>query len=164
MTDIRDRRKTGINRVRISNGNGEKLDVYTMTANRIRVWAAALIAVFMVLGVAYSAARYGVGFEVKKVIGEECRPPAGMIYQEIESRSQLFLEEIQGVIQDDLDVFDKRFEKQEGEIKKQGELGIRLEERQIAMDEKIDDKHTEVLRAIRQTRDPCISCHVEELS
>lgn len=160
---MNDRRKPGVNRVQIEDGNGEKLDVYTMTAKRVRVWAAALIAVFMVVGMIYSAARYGVGFEVKEVIGDECQPPAGMIYREIESRSQLFLEEIQGVIQDDLDVFDERFEKQEIEIKKQGELGIRLEERQIAMDEKIDDKQTEILRAIRQTRDPCISCHVDEL-
>ncbi len=154
MNEIEDRRKTGINRVQISNGNGEKIDIITLTASRVKVWATALIAVFMAVGAIYGAARYGVGFEVKEVIGEECQPPAGMIYREIESRSQLFLEEIQGVIQDDLDVFDKRFENQEAEIKKQGELGIRLEERQIAMDEKIDDKQTEILRAIRQTRDP----------
>ena len=164
MTEIEDRRKTGINRVLISNGNGEKIDIITMTASRIKVWAGALIAMLTVAGMVYAAARYGVGFEIKEVIGEECQPPAGMIYREIESRSQLFLEEIQGVIQDDLDVFDDRFEKQEGELKEQHELGIRLEERQIAMDEKIDDKHTEVLRAIRQTRDPCQSCHVGELS
>ncbi len=147
---MNDRRKTGVNRVLISDGNGGKLDVYTATASRIKVWASAIGSIFFVLGLAFGAARLGVGFEIHQAIDEECDPPNGVIYKEIESMSKEFLEEVQAVLQDDLDVFDERFEKQEADLKAQHEIVIRLDERQIAMEKaRIEDKD-DLIREIRR--------------
>ena len=137
-----DRRKTGVNRVQLQDGNGGKLDVYTMTANRIKVWAVTLAAVLTVCGMVFAAARFGVGIEIHQAIKKECDPPDGEIYREIEVRSKEFLEEFQGVFQDDLDVFD-------GEQREQGKAIARIETKQIALEEKMDDDKEDLIREIR---------------
>ena len=126
------------------------MDVYTMTANRIKVWATAITAVLVLFGMVFAAARLARDVEIQNAIQEECEPPSGHIYREIESRSEMFLEEVQGVIQDDLDVFDGRFEKLDAEMKAQHDLGIRLEMKQIAIEDKMDDDKEDLIREIRR--------------
>lgn len=54
-----DRRKTGINRVQISDGNGGEVDVYTMTMGRIRTWAGGIMAIAAVIGLVFAEVWFG---------------------------------------------------------------------------------------------------------
>lgn len=149
MPNVEDRRKTGVNRVLISDGNGGELDVYTMTAQRLRVWAGAAVAVLAVCGMVFSAARFGVGVEVHHAIEEEATLEAGAIHREIHRCTEEYMDEIVEVIQEDMEIFDEQLSVQRGQLSDQHDLGIRLEERQIALDKKVDGQHVAVMQAIR---------------
>ena len=140
---MNDRRRTGVNRVQMADGSGRRIDVYTATMGRIRVWFGAAIAVCTLLGMIFAATRCGLGVEIYQQIKKESEPPAGVIYEQIEQTSREFIEEVQGVIQDDLDYFDR-------EMRSQHDLSIRLEERQIAMEKKAADDKTDLIREIRR--------------
>lgn len=137
-----ERRQEGVNRVRFSDGNGGTTDVYTMTANRIKVWVSLLVSVGALLTMVFAATRFGVGIEIHKVVDEEVLPPDGVIYKQIEKTSTEVVEEIQGVIQDDLDVLDKNITEEHDRV-------IRIEERQIAIQRKMEQDKEDILRAIR---------------
>ena len=144
-----DRRKTGVHRVRATNGNGGEFDVYTATASRVKVWAGAIIAVLTVVGMVFAATRIGVGIEVHDAIEAECEP--GMVIDRaIDAKADEFLEEVQGVIQDDMDDWDNKFKEQAVQMQEQNERGIRLEERQTAIQRKMDTDKAELIREIRR--------------
>lgn len=138
-----DRRATGVNRVQFDDGNGGSYDVYSMTANRVKVIAGAAISVLTLLGMIFAATRLGMGIEMKGVIEAETKPTDGIIYKAIEDQSEEFLEEVQAVIQDDLDVL-------EGQVQAEHDKLIRIEERQIAIQEKMDEDKAELIREIRR--------------
>jgi hypothetical protein len=149
MSSVEDPRKTGINRVLISDRNGGELDVYTMTAQRFRVWGGVVIAVFTICGMVFAAARFGVGVEVHQAIEEEATLETGAIHREIHRCTEEYMDEIVEVIQEDMEIFDEQ-------LSVQHDLGIRLEERQIAMGNKVvaistkaDAQHRAVMQAIR---------------
>ena len=128
--------------MRLSDRNGGKLDVYTMTAQRFRVWAGCIIAVLTVCGMVFAAARFGVGVEVHHAIEEEATLETGAIHREIHDCVEEYIDEVVDVIQEDMGFFDER-------LQDQHDLGIRLEERQIAIDAKVDGQHRAVMRAIQ---------------
>jgi hypothetical protein len=113
MSGVEDPRQTGFNRVRFSDRNGEKLDVYTMTAQRFRVWAGCIIAIFTVCGMVFAAARFGVGVEVHQAIEEEATLETGAIHREIHRCTEEYMDEVLDVIQDDMSIFDGRMEDME---------------------------------------------------
>jgi hypothetical protein len=59
------------------------------------------------------------------------------------------MDEIVEVIQEDMEIFDEQLSVQRGQLSDQHDLGIRLEERQIALDKKVDGQHVAVMQAIR---------------
>ena len=140
---MNERRQEGVNRVRFSDGNGGTTDVYTMTANRVKVWVSLLISIGTLMAMVFAATRFGVGIEIHKVVDEEVTPPEGVIYKQIEKTSTEVIEEIQGVIQDDLDVLDERIAEEHDRI-------IRIEERQISIQRKMEEDKAELIREIRR--------------
>lgn len=116
--------------------------MYTMTANRVKTWVGLLLSLCALGGIVFGAVRFGVGIEVHNVIDKEVRPPDGVIYEQIEKTSTEVIQEIQGVIQDDLDVLDQSITEEHDRI-------IRIEERQIAIQRKMNQDKDELLRAIR---------------
>jgi hypothetical protein len=148
-----DRRATGVQRVVVHNGNGLKDEMYSVNVTRAKTWlgmlATALTVVATVIGGVWAGVQFGISSEVHSEVERECKP-GGHIDQAIQRTADEHLEEIQGVLQDDLDDFDDRFRKQHVELQEQHDLGIRLEERQIAIQVDVDEKHQELLRAIQQ--------------
>lgn len=138
-----ERRQEGLTRARYSDGNGGHSDVYTMTINRVKAFVGLLIALFTLAGMVFAAVRFGVGIEVHHVIDKEAKPPDGAIYQQIEKTSTEVIEEIQGVIQDDLDVL-------EGKVAEEHDRIIRIEERQIAIQQKMEEDKADLIREIRR--------------
>jgi hypothetical protein len=140
---MNERRQEGVTRARYSDGNGGHSDVYTMTIKRVKALVGLLIALFTLAGMVFAAVRFGVGIEVHQVIDQEVRPPDGAIYEQIEKTSTEVIEEIQGVIQDDLDVL-------EGKVAEEHDRIIRIEERQIAIQRKMEEDKDELIREIRR--------------
>lgn len=132
-----------MNRVKISDGNGGEVDVYTMTANRIRVWGAAIIAILTIGGMVFAAARFGVGVEVHQAIQAEATLETGAIHREIHRCAEEYMDEVVDMIQEDMTLFD-------GRLQEQHDLGIRLEERQIAITQQVNDNQQELIREIRR--------------
>jgi hypothetical protein len=140
---MNERRQEGVTRARYSDGNGGHSDVYTMTIKRVKALVGLLIALFTLAGMVFAAVRFGVGIEVHQVIDQEVKPPDGAIYEQIEKTSTEVIEEIQGVIQDDLDVL-------EGKVAEEHDRIIRIEERQIAIQHKMEEDKAELIREIRR--------------
>jgi len=140
---MNERRSEGLTRARYSDGNGGHSDVYTMTIKRVKAFVGLLIALFTLAGMVFAAVRFGVGIEVKQVIDEEVKPPDGAIYEQIEKTSTEVIEEVQGVIQDDLDFL-------EGKVAEEHDRIIRIEERQIAIQQKMEEDKSELIREIRR--------------
>lgn len=120
--------------------------MYTMTANRVKTWVGLLLSLCALGGIVFGAVRFGVGIEVHNVIDKEVRPPDGVIYEQIEKTSTEVIEEIQGVIQDDLDVL-------EGKVAEEHDRIIRIEERQIAIQRKMEEDKQDLIREIRRAGD-----------
>jgi len=108
MPDLEDRRKTGVHGIRITDGNGDHLDLITATAKKTRVIAGAVTAVLVLLGMVFGAVRLGVVAEARQVIRVEALSEDGIIHRVIHECAEEYIDEMQGVLQDDLDDFDKR--------------------------------------------------------
>ena len=117
--------------------------MYTMTASRVKTWISLLLAVGALAAMVFGAVRFGVGYEIHQVIDTEVTPPNGSIYKQIERTSTEVVEEIQGVIQDDLDVLDES-------VKEEHDRIIRIEERQIAIQQKMEADKADLIREIRR--------------
>lgn len=142
---IKDRRKPGVHRTIMSDGNGGEIDVISMTATRVKVVAGAILAVLAILGTVFGAVRMGVVSEVTTAIRQEAENEDGIIHKEMHECAEEHMEEIQTIIQSDIDNF-------ESKMAEQHDLGIRLEERLIATDAKVDANHEQLLREIRALR------------
>ena len=149
MPDIPDRRKTGVHEITFEDDNGKKQRTYQVSVQRARAWVGLLSAVLglavMIGGMVWASVKFGVATQVHSVIEEECDPD-GMIYEEIEQTSRDFIEEVQGVIQDDLDVFEMRLDSVEG-------LGIELKAGQAAMSDQTDRNQAELKMLIQRAID-----------
>ncbi len=112
-----ERRATGVHEIVITDGNGDKEVSYQINVRKVRAIAAAILAVggviTMIGGGIAAGLKLGVRTEVQGAIKKECDPPDGMIYKSIKHTAEEFIEEVQGVIQDDLDVLDGRMEDME---------------------------------------------------
>jgi hypothetical protein len=143
---MNDRRKTGVNRTVLTDNDGGKVEVYNASAGKVQTWVTLFVGLSILVGIVFAAARTGVQIEVKDAIKVEAQEENGVIYQEIHGQLEEMIEEVQGVFQDDLDVFEK-------EQKTMGEAVIRLEVRQIGVIKKVDDQHLEVMTELRAIRD-----------
>lgn len=126
MSHIKDRRETGIHRTLISDGNGGRLDLITVTARRVRVIGMAVLTLFGVLGAIFGAVRMGVVSEVHAAVEAEARDESGIIHQQIHECAEKYIDDVQEVIQEDFEVFD-------GRLKKVEVVGIQLTSGQEAI-------------------------------
>lgn len=117
----------------------------TGTWTRLQTVLGVLLAIGTILGGVFVAARTGVQIEVTDAIKVETQDENGIIHREIHGCVDEMVEEVQGVFQDDLDIF-------EAEQKTMNEAVIRLEERQIGVIEDVGDNHDEVMRELRAMR------------
>lgn len=140
-----DRRRTGVNHVIIQDGNGGRREVITATASKLQVWVTLFIGLVAVVTIVFAAARTGVQIEVKDAIKVEAQEEDGVIHREIHGCVDEMIEEVQGVFQDDLDVF-------EAEQKTMSDAVIRLEVRQVGVIEDVSENHDEVMRELRAMR------------
>ena len=146
MRKVEDRRltgKTGIHRVKISDGNGGRLDLITVTANRVKVIAGAVTAVLMLAGVVFGAVRFGVQTEVHKAIEEESRSEHGDIRRAVEAAAQITTQSVTQSLRDDLCTM-------EDELQEQHDLTIKLEDGQQELAKQVDRNHDEIMRLLRQ--------------
>lgn len=143
----------GVHRSVATDGNGGRDDRLTINVKTIRGIFAALTAVVLfavtVTGAVWGGIRFGIGTEVSDIVEAECMP-GGHIDVHVRTISEEYMDEVQGVLQDDLDGFDEQ-------LVVEHDRGIRMEERQIAIirrqltiDQKVDANQLELLRAIRQ--------------
>lgn len=147
-----DRRKTGINRVVISDGNGGEQIIWTAAIERAKVWIGFVLAVSALVTVVFGAVRFGVGVEVHQAIDNELEP-GGSIQQTMMAVSEEYIGEVQGVIQDDLDYLGSRVDtiEQTGRDLQAGQ--IRINERFDEMAERVDRNQDEIMRMLHQAAD-----------
>jgi hypothetical protein len=145
---MNDRRRTGVNRVIIDDGNGGKREVINMSATwgKAHTILGVLVAIGTLLGGVFVAARTGVQIEVTDAIRVETQQDDGIIHREIHGCVEEMVEEVQAVFQDDLDIF----EEEQQTIK---ETVIRLDERQIGVIEDVGENHEELMTELRALRD-----------
>ncbi len=143
-----DRRATdspGVHRTVATDGNGGKDDRLTVNVKTIRGIFGALTAIVIFLltvsGAIWGGIRLGIGTEISDVVEAECEP-GGEIDQHVRQISEEYMDEVQGVLQDDLDVFDE-------EQREQGKAIARIETKQTALEEKMDDDKEDLIREIR---------------
>lgn len=145
---MNDRRRTGVNRVVTNDGNGRERVAYNVSATwgKAQTILGVFIAIWTILGGVFVAARVGVQIEVTDAIKVEVQNDDGVIHREIQTYVDDVVEEVQGVFQDDLDVF-------EAKQKTMNEAVIRLEERQIGVIKDVSENHEEVMAELRALRD-----------
>jgi hypothetical protein len=110
-----DRRAQGVQRVIAIDGNGGKDDSIRVNVQTAKVWInllKALAALLVIVGGAvWGGVRYGISSEVhgevEGQIKHECQE-GGKIDVHVRQISEEFMEEVQGVLQDDLDDLDVR--------------------------------------------------------
>ena len=144
-----DRRATGVQRVIATNGNGDKDDTIQVNVKTIKGVFAALTAVVVFLltvgGAVWGGVRWGIGSEVHSEIEAECEPN-GMIDTHVRKVATELVDEFQLIVEDNIADAD-------AERQAQHDLGIRLEERQIAMEKKATTDKADLIREIQQHRD-----------
>jgi hypothetical protein len=95
----------------MEDGNGDKEDTLQFNVKTARAWVGFIAAVFSlavaIAGAVWAGVQFGITGEVHEQIGVECEPD-GMIDRHVQRISKEYMEEVQGVIQDDLDDFDGR--------------------------------------------------------
>ena len=140
-----DRRATGVQKVVARDGNGGQEQTYQFSVTKAKTWLgflatlAGLISV-VVAGV-WGGVQFGIGSEVVERIKVECSE-GGMIDGHIQRTAYEMGEEIQGVIQDDLDVLDSR-------LLEQRDRGIRVEQSVLDLTGQVDENQDEIMRMLR---------------
>jgi hypothetical protein len=144
-----DRRTKGIQRVIATDGNGAKDDSIQFNIQTAKVWinfAKALAALLVIVGGAvWGGVRYGISSEVHDEIERECEP-RGMIDTHVRTVATELVDEFQEIVEDNIADTDIK-------LQEQHDLGIRLEERQIALQDKMDADKAELIREIRRAGD-----------
>lgn len=141
-----DRRATGVQRVIATNGNGDRDDTIQVNVKTIRGVFAALTAVVVFLltvgGAVWGGVRWGIGSEVHSEIERECEP-SGMIDNHVRTVATELVDEFQAIVE--VEIAEASVERQE-----QHDLGIRLEERQIAMEKQRTEDKDDLIREIQR--------------
>ena len=144
-----ERRETGVHSVVIQNGSDRPVSSYQVNVTKARTWVGLISAVIglaiMIGGMVWAGVKFGVKSEIHSQIEVECDPD-GMIHEEIEQTSMEFIEEVQGVIQDDLDFMDRRLNTVE-------DTGIRLETGQHAIADQQTRNQAELKMLIQRAID-----------
>jgi len=146
-----ERRATGVHRVIATNDNGGKEDTIHFNIKTARAWIgflSALVGLLLIVGGAVlGGVRFGISSEVhgevETQIEVECEP-GGMIDDHVKRVATELVDEFQEIVEDDIAETGIK-------LQEQHDLGIRLEERQIAIDKKVDANQEELLRAIEQS-------------
>jgi hypothetical protein len=149
-----DRRATGMNRVIMTNDNGDRTDTIQINVERAKImmnFLKALAALLIVIGGAvWGGVRWGISAEVhsevETAIADECAP-GGKIDTHVKKVAAELVDEFQEIVEDDIAT--ASIERQI-----QHDLGIRLEERQIALTEKMAEDKADLIREIRRVGDP----------
>lgn len=148
-----DRRATGATRTITASGNGERDDRLTINVKTVRGVFAAMTAVVIFLltvsGAIWGGIRLGIGTEISEVVEHECER-GGKIDIHVRQISEEYMDEVQGVLQDDLDAFDQQLQEEHDRGIRMEERQIAISDRQVAIGEKVDANQLELLRAIRQ--------------
>lgn len=118
-----ERRATGVNKVVFSDGNGGRQELIQVNVEKAKVWVnvakAAVALILMIAGAMWGAVKFGVSSEVHTEVEsamEEQLQPGGKIHYGMTDVAMEAVEEIQGVLQDDLDDADQRLRNIEKEI------------------------------------------------
>lgn len=146
------RRAKGIQRVIATDGNGGREDTLQFNVKTARAWVgftAAVVSLLLVVGGAVmGGVRHGINSEVHGEVEDqikvECEPD-GMIDIHVRKVATELVDEFQEIVEDNI-------AETSAELQEQHDLGIRLEERQIAMEKKIDSDKTDLIREIRSAR------------
>lgn len=156
MGKIEDRRDQGVHRVEIADGNGGKTTAYHVNVERVRAWAAvASIALGMLVtigGGVFAAVKLGIASEVHGQMKIEMEP-GGMLRRDLEDvsqeKAQEAIEEVQGVIQDDLDSFEDELDDVDklGRDLQRGQT--QLQEQVQAIQSQVTSNHEEIMRLLR---------------
>lgn len=145
-----DRRARGITRSIATDGNGGKDDRLIVNVKTIKGVFAALTAIVVFLltvgGAVMGGVKYGVSSEVHDEIERECEP-SGMIDKHVRTVATELVDEFQEIVEDSISEADT--ERQE-----QRERSIRLEQRQIFIQEKMEDDKADLIREIQRAGDP----------
>ncbi len=149
-----DRRAEGVRRVIATNGNGDQDDSIQVNVKTIKGVFAALTAIVVFLltvgGAVWGGVRWGIGSEVHGEVEEQIKiecEPSGMIDVHVRKVATELVDEFQEIVEDNIADAD-------AERQAQHDLGIRLEERQIAMEKKAVNDKADLIREIQQRRDP----------
>jgi len=142
MTQPQDRRKTGIHRTTISDGNGGALELITMTAQRVRVIAGSIAAVAVLLGMIFGAVKMGVSSEVNQQIYAAATEERGIIRVEVLQCVEASTDELETK-------FGLELEALEEELDHVGDTGEGLLIEVGNMQTQIDTNHQEIMRALR---------------
>ena len=142
---MNERRASGLHKTIFSDDKGNKIETYHFSANKASTWVGLIVGVAAIISIVFGAVRFGVGVEVKDIIRLEVQDENGVIRREMKECAEEVVAKRVARIQADLtDV--------ENQVKTNTHLNVRLEERQIAMDKKIDQQHRETLDAISHLR------------
>ena len=147
---VEDRRCTGVHKITMSNGNGGKTTAYQVNVERVKAWttvASIMLGMLITIGGGvFTAVQLGIAGEVRDRMRHEMEP-GGVVRSQVEEcaqhAAQEAIEEVQGVIQDDLDVLDTR-------MLEQRDRGIRVEQSVINLTDQVDENQEEIMRMLRQ--------------
>lgn len=142
---MNDRRKTGVNRTVIADGNGGRVEVYNLSAGKIQTWLGIAGSLVVILGLVFGAARFGVQLEVEDAIEAEARDEKGAIHLQIHTCAEDYIDRMRAEIQKDLKALE---EKVGGNIL----TVVRIETNQLAIQQRVDGQHLMVMTELRALR------------
>jgi uncharacterized protein YoxC len=150
-----DRRAAGVQKVIITDGNGGKQETIQVNVEKAQVWINFLKAfaalVIVVAGAMWGAVRWGVSYEVHEEVEtamEEEMKPGGKIDRHMHAISMEAIEEVQGVLQDDLDYQDRRLDRVETDI---GEIKAGVEHLNSQQQRNVDEIRMLLQRALDES-------------
>ena len=148
-----DQRQTGMTKVGMTDKNGKRSEIYSINVAKIRGWIGLIMGIIFlistVVGGVWAGVKFGVASEISDIVETMATDERGVIHQEIHQCAEEYLGTVRTAIADD-------FETMETKLTEQGELSIRLEERQEAMETKlvewtdrVEQNHQEIMRWLR---------------
>jgi hypothetical protein len=121
--DRMERRATGVHTVTMTDGNGSKTEMVQVNVEKAQMWINFLKAfaalILVVGGAVWGGVKWGIHSEVHEEVEtamETEMGPGGKIDLHMHEISQEAIEEVQGVIQDDLDYQDERMDRLETDV------------------------------------------------
>jgi len=143
---MNDRRRTGVNHVVVTDDNGGTMKIVTATAKTGQLVIGFLLGLAALFGVIMGGVKWGANIQIEDQVEEMAADEHSGLHREMVDIAEIEAETVAGAVQDDLDIF-------EMEQKKQGETIIRMEERQIGFEKKMDDDKRDIINEIRRNRD-----------